>query len=437
VGEVFKYVAATAQVLGHDIAKIGLELEKLASYGSPGLQPFTKAGIEVRQDISNQIAALDKQLDDFFERINKPFLASAGKMRVGDVPSLGGGGNAKVDIANWNEIADAIKKFNEERKKLILTDHDFWELEKSITKELRDQFSIDLSKGLAPLPTPAFKPDAYSNASKQAQAIQDQLAALNSTEALKRAFDELDIRMNGAAGGARAFFREYADYAKHTGEQVFDALSRAFDGINNNLAEMIVKGKADWQSLLDDIETSIVKIGIQKLEGSIISKFGKLLGVDLSSGKPTGASGDPIHTVVDNSNDFGSFGGGSESGGGGGGLLGGIFGKILGFFTGGGGATSGAASEPGFFSTGGGRATGGPVSAGVLYRVNENHKEYFKPGVSGHVLPLAPAGADGMSGFTYAPTYYISTPDADSFRKSPSQVMNQGLDAAMRARGRR
>jgi TP901 family phage tail tape measure protein len=44
--------------------------------------------------------------------------------------------------------------------------------------------------------------------------------------------------------------------------------------------------------------------------------------------------------------------------------------------------------------TGGGRATGGPVSAGTMYRVNEgpDQTEYFRPSMSGYVLPMAPRG---------------------------------------------
>lgn len=39
-------------------------------------------------------------------------------------------------------------------------------------------------------------------------------------------------------------------------------------------------------------------------------------------------------------------------------------------------------------------AAGGPASAGMLYRVNEVHTEYFRPNVSGMVIPLGPTGGD-------------------------------------------
>lgn len=42
-----------------------------------------------------------------------------------------------------------------------------------------------------------------------------------------------------------------------------------------------------------------------------------------------------------------------------------------------------------FFGFGGGRAFGGPVTAGTMYRVNEREPEFFKPNVSGKVIPLS------------------------------------------------
>lgn len=62
----------------------------------------------------------------------------------------------------------------------------------------------------------------------------------------------------------------------------------------------------------------------------------------------------------------------------GGGILGVILGGIFGAGTAGGSSASVA----------GARATGGPVSAGSLYQVNESGKEYFRPSVSGEVIPL-------------------------------------------------
>lgn len=42
-----------------------------------------------------------------------------------------------------------------------------------------------------------------------------------------------------------------------------------------------------------------------------------------------------------------------------------------------------------------GMAGGGSVSAGTMYRVNENNMEYFRPAVSGTIIPLRPSGGGG------------------------------------------
>jgi len=71
-----------------------------------------------------------------------------------------------------------------------------------------------------------------------------------------------------------------------------------------------------------------------------------------------------------------------------------------------------------------GRAAGGQVSAGQLYRVGERGPEYFVPKVSGQIVPHA-AGSTKHSTLIYSPNWYINTPNADSFRKSQSQVTGE------------
>jgi len=67
---------------------------------------------------------------------------------------------------------------------------------------------------------------------------------------------------------------------------------------------------------------------------------------------------------------------------------------------------SGSSVLPTLF--GGAKASGGPVSAGMLYQVNESGPEYFQPNVNGTIIPnnrLAAAGVGG--GDSYAFTYNI------------------------------
>jgi hypothetical protein len=43
------------------------------------------------------------------------------------------------------------------------------------------------------------------------------------------------------------------------------------------------------------------------------------------------------------------------------------------------------------------KAAGGPVSAGEWYRVNETNQEYFRPSMSGSVIPMGGGGAGGIT----------------------------------------
>ena len=62
---------------------------------------------------------------------------------------------------------------------------------------------------------------------------------------------------------------------------------------------------------------------------------------------------------------------------------------------------------------GGGRASGGDVSAGTMYQVNEKGMEYFKPSVSGSIIPLG--SSQSKAGSTVV-QMTINAVDAPSFR---------------------
>jgi hypothetical protein len=81
---------------------------------------------------------------------------------------------------------------------------------------------------------------------------------------------------------------------------------------------------------------------------------------------------------------------------------------------------------------GGGRATGGPVTAGRLYRVNENEPEYFVPGSSGAVVPLSKMGAATVINFS------IQAPQGSVSRATQAQIgyqVERGLVRAARRNG--
>ena len=60
-----------------------------------------------------------------------------------------------------------------------------------------------------------------------------------------------------------------------------------------------------------------------------------------------------------------------------------------------------------FTSFGGARASGGPVAAGMLYQVNENGPEFFRPNVSGTIIPNDRLGLQGSSGDSFSFVYNI------------------------------
>lgn len=97
---------------------------------------------------------------------------------------------------------------------------------------------------------------------------------------------------------------------------------------------------------------------------------------------------------------FSGLGGESGSGG--------VFGALAGLF-------------------GGGRAYGGDVSGGHVYRINEREGEFFKPNVSGKVIPLSKM-AGGGGGITFAPVYNVR---GDVTRRSAQQL---AVDTARRQR---
>ena len=69
---------------------------------------------------------------------------------------------------------------------------------------------------------------------------------------------------------------------------------------------------------------------------------------------------------------------------------------------------------------GGARANGGPVSGGTPYLVGERGPELMVPGSSGNIMNTRETS--GLGGTNV--TMNVSTPDADSFRKSRRQVVN-------------
>jgi len=88
-----------------------------------------------------------------------------------------------------------------------------------------------------------------------------------------------------------------------------------------------------------------------------------------------------------------------------------------------------------FSGFGGFLADGGSVEPGHAYIVGEKHAEWFVPKVAGQVMPQMGMGP-GARPIVYSPTYHITTPDADSFRRSHAQLVTEGYRAVANAHAR-
>ncbi len=148
------------------------------------------------------------------------------------------------------------------------------------------------------------------------------------------------------------------------------------------------------------------------------------LWVQFANGGFGGVGGSPDTSLA------GILGGNDNSNSGNGGLLGGLFG-------GGSGDSSGDGGGGGNFFTkllgnlfGGGRAGGGDVQPGKAYMVGEKRPELFLPRSAGTIVPSFTGGDSKTIAVTQH--FHISTPDADSFKKSQGQISSAMGQAAQR-----
>lgn len=157
----------------------------------------------------------------------------------------------------------------------------------------------------------------------------------NSDEVYRRAVEAAQDAFHKASQDSSAFSEQFKD-------GVFRSLG---DGIYTAMTDGAKKG---WKGFLE--------AGLDTIDRLVAQALAKRL----ADGLFGGGSGDP-------------------NAGGGGGFVGGIVDFFGGLF-------------------GGGRAYGGEVTAGQLYRVQERGQEFFRPNVSGEIIPLSkmPAAAGGV-----------------------------------------
>jgi hypothetical protein len=179
---------------------------------------------------------------------------------------------------------------------------------------------------------------------------------------LQKDCDDLKAKAGTASDGMKAGFADFAASVPTISATMEKVVNQGLDGIAQNFTDMVVKGKADWQSLFDSMESTILNAAIKGLMKNLLGNL---------------------------------FGSSDDSGGGGGGLLSSL-GSLF----------------------GGGREAGGDVTPGKAYVVGEKRPELFLPKQGGTIVPQVLTKA----GNTIHQTINIAAQDADSFMRSKSQV---------------
>jgi hypothetical protein len=242
-------------------------------------------------------------------------------------------------------------------------------------------------------------------------------------------------------------FAQIEASGKDFARSITQDIGSAIEGLNQQLAQFVVTGKGlNLKQIGQSLEANLFSSVLKKGESSLFGSLGKMFGlgdgsklgetqnnpmwVQFAGAAGAGGLGDLPLPNIGGLLNLGGGDSGSQSNGG---LLGGLFGS-------GGGDSSGDGGGGNFFTKllgsifGGGRAGGGGVDAGRAYLVGEKRPELFIPRSAGTIVPNLASG----DGKTIAVTnhFHISTPDADSFKKSQSQISSAMGVAAQRGLAR-
>jgi hypothetical protein len=416
---------------------------------------------EEAKKYAEQLANADNKVNDIVDRFTGATLDPFQKIDRDYA-------NAISDLTDiWNQypeerakIEDRIVVLVKARLQRVLEEEQkaLDETNKLIAKALQEK-GPDIKS--VPIITPTVKPklDTSELPSFYAQAVQQlakfgtdaekELAKITAVDRIKQSVDELILRTGTAAGGARVFFRQYAQYATDTAQVVHDAFAKIFGALEDQLTNLLAHFKFDFKSLLDTIRESIARAVVQKF---ILGPIAKALGL----AKADGSKDNPYHVIVDNGG--GGIGSGipglpGASGGDGGGTsedpTGGILGKLqdtfgkvfssIGSFF----AKIGSAIGSIFKSIvgaigglfGGGFADGGDIMPGKFYLVGERGPELIAPRSSGTVIPNHALGGSHTAN-NIVNNFYLSPVRSDPFGYSQSQLANAVFTGNMRAMSR-
>lgn len=192
---------------------------------------------------------------------------------IAPVPTVGGNvagdlaaqikASQKKDLEDLATGGKAMDKFIDDRKKLdeglrgnIITQQEY----DGLLGELRDRYNDVKS------PEDEFR--------RGLELLREKLdAGIYSTQQFTRALDQLKLKTGQGdfTTGLRDGLRQLEEESNKAGTAMGQEVKKAVDGINTNIADMVVKGKADWGGLVDSIESDMIKLSLKKLEGGLFS----------------------------------------------------------------------------------------------------------------------------------------------------------------------
>src|SRR5260370_22676595 len=118
-------------------------------------------------------------------------------------------------------------------------------------------------------------------------------AIIQENQKVAKGYAQNLLAVGGFSNGAKAFFIEFTNDGKNAATAVADALKTAFDGVETQLTDLLVKGKANFKQLGQSIESSLVKSGVHSLEQNTVKGLTSLfpgLGGIFGGGKRDGSS---------------------------------------------------------------------------------------------------------------------------------------------------
>jgi hypothetical protein len=243
-------------------------------------------------------------------------------------------------------------------------------------------------------------------------------------------------------------FKEIELSGKDFARSIAADISFAIQSLNQQLQQFVATGKGlSLKSIGQSLEANLFGSVLRKAESGLFGSLGNLFGLSGLGGKRDGSSANNALFVqfagaggaggigtlpLGNLGAIANLLGGSSSGGNSsGGILssiGGIFGKI------GGGLFGGIGSFLGSLF-GGFRAEGGNVEVGKAYVVGEKRPELFIPRAAGTIVKSV-SSSDTRNINVVNQLHVHGATDADSFRKSQTQIFNGMSRAQQRAMSR-